>query len=104
LYGLLEAEAQSSKGLDPEWVLGAGPRTGLLLQLGRTWRMQVEGTVQRFALGNEHTETQGRMVHNVALSRNTAVRLTLARTHMLDEWETSAMSELHYFFDPVSDK
>jgi hypothetical protein len=101
LYGLLEAEIQSSRSLSPEWGLGVGPRSGLLVQLTNGWRVQAEGSLQQFVAGDEHTEISVRLAQSISLSPNNALRFTIARTHGVHDWETRGMLEILHYFNPV---
>jgi hypothetical protein len=104
MYGLLEAEVQAGKILDPGWATGAGPRTGLLLDLSQTSRIQAEASAHYFPAGDDHTEMTARLGYNLSLSPNNAIRFTMERSRIVDEWESSGKLELLHYFDPVSDK
>ena len=101
IYGLLEAEAQTSSALAPSWGVGVGPRSGLLLQLTESWRVQAEGSLMQFIAGDEHTEISLRLAQSVSLSPNNALRFTIGRTQGLHDWETRGMFEVLHYLNPV---
>lgn len=85
-YGFLEATADVSGSLEPDWALGAGPALGLVVDPLSGWRLHLRGVGQRFGLGHHFTEGEVSLDQRVRLSRNHALRLSVSRRHLFDTY------------------
>ncbi len=77
-YAFLEATADVSGALDPEWAVGAGVTAGVFLgDPGDRWRAHLHAGAMGFALGDDHVALSAGLDQRLRLSRNVALELTL---------------------------
>jgi hypothetical protein len=66
--------------------------------LNSNWRFNAYGRVQRFGLGDVHTEAELTLAQRFSISAQVAVRLTVARKQEFDLWWTEAQINWQHYF------
>jgi hypothetical protein len=98
-YGFLEATADVSGALDPEWAIGAGVTAGLFVgDPADRWRAHLHAGAMGFALGDDHLALSLGLDQRLRLSRNLALELSLGVQREFDETWTEVGLYLRRYF------
>jgi hypothetical protein len=99
VYGFLEATADVSGALDPEWAIGAGVTAGLFVgDPADRWRAHLHAGAMGFALGDDHLALSLGLDQRLRLSRNLALELSLGVQREFDETWTEVGLYLRRYF------
>jgi hypothetical protein len=96
-YAFLEATADVSRTLDRGFALGAGPAMGLVADPLPRWRLHLRAVGQRFVPGDNFTQAAVRLDQRLRLSRNHALRLSVARRHLFDRYWNEGRLGWHWY-------
>jgi hypothetical protein len=98
-YAFVEATADVSGALDPEWAIGAGATAGLFLgDPSDRWRAHLHAGAMGFALGDSHLALSAGLDQRLRLGRNLALELTLGVQREFDEtWSEVGLYLRRYF-------
>ena len=98
-YAFVEATADVSGALQPEWAIGAGATAGLFLgDPSDRWRAHLHAGAMGFALGDAHLALSAGLDQRLRLSRDVALELSLGVTREFDEtWSEVGLYLRRYF-------
>lgn len=94
-YAMLNGRLEYNALTEDNWGIGAGPLIGALLYLP-IGTLQVEAAHYAFADGHERHDLK--LVHNLPLGRNDALRLSILQRQQLDTRFDEASLEYRHFF------
>jgi hypothetical protein len=98
IYTLLESTLESTPQYNGHYAWGAGPSAGIITDITDNWRLNAYARVQHFALGEAHTVSEISLLQRYALSKQSALRLEIARkTEFEHYWNDINLAWQVYF-------
>lgn len=95
---LFEGTLDADNGLEHGYALGAGPALFWLTDLTPGWRLQLVARHQRFGLGHAHSASDLTLAQRYALSRDSALKLELARAREFGRYRNGAQLTWMVYF------
>jgi len=84
--------------LQSKFSLGAGPSVGLFMQPYPSWKLNLFGRLQNFAMGDKHSASEVSLAQSISFGRQRALRLTLSdKRERGAEWHAVALG-WHWYF------
>ena len=97
-YGFVEGALDISGRYRQDYVFGIGPSIGLLADFSDRWRVNLFARALRYELGDVHKAGEVALDQRYAVTRNSALRLELARRREFDRsWSTAGVFWNWYF-------
>ncbi len=97
LYGLLSSNVKTNTEYDDNYAFGNGLDLGLVWNHGDYFAEQLSFKSKRFYLGDSHTELNLGYEQRVSISKNKALRFSLVRDRVFDQYQTSAYLYFDYY-------
>lgn len=97
-YAFMDASLETSKKFDSDYAFGMGPSVGVIGDVNSKWRVNAYASVQRFALGDQHTKADLILLQRYSIGPQTALRLEVARKMEFDLLWTDARLSLQQYF------
>ena len=97
-YAFMEGSLETSKKFDSDYAFGIGPSIGVIGDVNSQWRVNAYASVQRFALGDQHTKADLILLQRYSIGAQTALRLEVARKMEFDFVWTDARLSLQQYF------
>jgi hypothetical protein len=97
-YALFDSSSRVGSDLENGYALGAGARTGMLLDLSAYWRVHGYVRGMRYFLGQRDSPLMLGLEQRVSLGRNLALRIDASRNRELQRtYNNGSVSMLFYF-------
>lgn len=97
-YVFLDVSTRYSNALSKGYALGVGGSVGSYIDLGATWRIHPYLKVMSYFSGQQDNTSAVGVQQRVALSRNMALRVDVARSRELQKTDNSARADLLIYF------
>ena len=97
-YALFDGSSRHNKALASGYALGAGASVGGLLDLGARWRMHGSLRSLRYFMGQRDTARTLGLEQRIALGRDIALRVDLARSRESGQSYNSGTASILYYF------
>jgi len=97
-YALLDGSSRHDSALANGYALGAGASVGGLLDLGQRWRMHGYVRSLRYFLGQRDTTRALGLEQRIALGRDIALRVDVARNRESERSYNSGTASILYYF------
>lgn len=97
-YVFMETSLEGDAHYARNYALGVGPSAGIIADVSERWRLYAAAGIQRFALGDEHTVSELKLLQRFNVGGQTTLRLELARKSEFDAyWNDVKLSVQQYF-------